>query len=62
MPDASPLRPIAHWRSVIVAIVVVSVLKTQCLRYFNGPPAADQGKGRSGGDERSDTADRGPGR
>jgi len=61
MPDTSPLRPISHWRIETAAIVVAKVLKAQPLRKFNGPPAADQGKGRSKGGERSDASHAGPG-
>jgi len=57
MPDASPLRPMSHWRSGKPAIVCPNVLKAKPLRKRNGVAGEGEAKGSPAGRQRADAGD-----
>jgi len=57
MPQASPLRPISHWRSGKPATVIARMLKSQPLRQFDRGAGAGEGKGSLTKRQRPDTSD-----
>ena len=60
MPDATPLRPISHWRSEKPAMVSALVLKTQPFRQFDRLAGVGEGKGCLACNQRADAFDPGP--
>ena len=54
MPQASPLRPISHWRIGYWPMLIALMLKTQDLRQFDRKTAADDRDPRRAGDKSSD--------
>jgi hypothetical protein len=57
MPDASPLRPISHWRSGKPAMIMTLVLKTECLRQFDRLAAVGERNPWLTGDDLTDATD-----
>src|ERR1700712_3689664 len=57
MPDATPLRPISHWRSGKPAMLMTLVLKTQRLRQCDRLAAVGERNAWLTGDELTDAAD-----
>ncbi len=57
MPQARPLRPIAHWRSGNPAMLTTLMLKPKPFGQLDGRAAAGEGKGRLASGQRAHPAD-----